>query len=301
MTRNHSSPNIAIVRMWEGLGNQLFQYSFARALKERNIVKVYIDPYKSYEPLYHTGGSRTNRKFALDNFCITLPVKDITTINSLNFFAQKNIFQKLKFYSSKKGIGKWIFFEQAEPYEYNAKVFQLDKNIYFKGWFQHELYFKSIRNILLKEIRPQKKILINSFLKQLLEQPNIVSIHIRRGDYYQLGNVLPPAYYKKAISLIKSKILDPVFLIFSDETQYAKKILKDEENTIFMGDFQSYKDYEELFIMSRCKHNIIANSTFSWWGSWLNQFADRIVISPKYWTSQNNDNTIYIPNKWIKI
>lgn len=292
---------IAIVRIWEGLGNQLFQYSFARALQEKNNVRVYIDPYKSYEDLYHTGGAKITRQYSLNNFCITLPAKDITRVNSLYFLSQKNLLEKIKFCLAKKGIGKWTFYEQQEPYEYLHKLLHLNQNIYLKGWFQQELYFKDIRNILLDEIKPKKEVLINSSLKKVLAQQNVVSVHIRRGDFLKLGNVLPQAYYKKAVSIIKSKYSNPVFLVFSDEIQYAKRIFREETNVIFMSDEQSWQDYEELFIMSCCKHNIIANSTFSWWGAWLNQYEDKTVIAPRYWTSQKTKDTFCLPSEWVKL
>jgi hypothetical protein len=138
-----------------------------------------------------------------------------------------------------------------------------------------------------------------------LESSNAVSLHIRRGDYvddvknkYLLTFGLE--YYNEAVSYIKQTVVDPVFYIFSDDIDWAKNNLKIGE-AIFVSS-PDIKDYEELVLMSKCKHNIIANSSFSFWGAWLNQNFNKIVIAPKKWSNKFVKQYSNIaPPDWIRL
>ena len=121
---------------------------------------------------------------------------------------------------------------------------------------------------------------------------------MRRGDYVKIGKSLPLYYYHKAIGMMYNKYLTPVFLLFSDDIIWAKKQFEGYQNIYFIPDFGKYEDYEELMIMSRCKSNIIANSTFSWWGAWLNNNPSKIVIAPNEENWMRSQKGI-IPCDWI--
>jgi hypothetical protein len=168
------------------------------------------------------------------------------------------------------------------------------------GFFQSEKYFNHNRKSILdflnfKEISE----MVNEKYSKLLTN-NLTSIHIRRGDYLKLSNYHPVQnldYYNSAIDLVINKTDN--FIIFSDDIDWCKKNFK-LDKTIYID---CEKDYIELYLMSLCKNNIIANSSFSWWGAWLNNNPNKIVIGPKNWfgsSIQHNSNDI-LPKSWIKI
>ena len=134
---------------------------------------------------------------------------------------------------------------------------------------------------------------------------NSVSIHVRRGDYLNgyyfetLGKICDIDYYKRAIALINKEVNDPYFYIFSDDPGYVAENLKIENATYV--DFNRGRDsWQDMYLMSQCKHNIIANSTFSWWGAWLNTNLNKIVIAPNRWFANMDNDEIVLP-EWIRL
>ena len=161
--------------------------------------------------------------------------------------------------------------------------------IYLNGYWQTEKYFIEYADIIRNELRSNVKI----------DLGNSTSLHVRRTDYLKSNGfhpVQPIEYYEKAISLIGDY---ERLLVFSDDIQWCKDNLKFDNMTFIEG----YKDYEDIWTMSMCKNNIIVNSSFSWWGAWLNENPDKKVIAPLNWFGpQSNLNTSdIIPNEWIKI
>ncbi len=174
---------------------------------------------------------------------------------------------------------------------------------FYDGFYQSEKYFGHNRQLILDNITPTEGILtyIRDHYKDLLRLDNTVTIHVRRNDYVRnqaYHAVLPIDYYKNAINNfdIKSN-----FIIFSDDIEWCKQNFDFLENKYFI---ESEKDYIELFLMSMFNDNIIANSSFSWWGAWLNKNRDKKVIGPSTWfgpmyASWNTSDII--PESWIKI
>lgn len=162
-----------------------------------------------------------------------------------------------------------------------------------KGYWQNEKYFKDIRPILLKDFTLKKK--TKNFLKfkKLISGVNSVSIHVRRGDYVKrkvTGNyhgVLDLDYYRQAVEIIRKKVKKPRFFVFSDDPT--------------ISNFSGLTNSEELILMSLCKHQIIANSSFSWWGAWLNRNPAKIVIAPQRWFRAKIDDFEIVPQPWIKL
>ena len=169
-------------------------------------------------------------------------------------------------------------------------------NCYIKGWFQNEKYFRNIRKELLREFVPRNKIKIERELISVVRERESVAIHIRRGDYVRLNETLSLSYYSKAIDFIKKFYKKPVFLFFSDDLKWVKQNMKIDGRCVFVNEDRALQDFEELFIMSRCKSNIIANSTFSWWAAWLNPNKEKIVIAPKSEWAE-----LLVPEGWFLI
>ena len=140
----------------------------------------------------------------------------------------------------------------------------------------------------------------------LIKNKNSVAIHIRRGDYLKnpkarcFHGILGEDYYKKSISYVKKTVKNPFFFIFSDEVELVKKtfFFFNKKNFIFIDTKSTIND---LHLMSNCKHFIIANSTFSWWGAWLSKNKHKIILAPKKWVRAKISTPDIIPESWIKI
>ena len=265
-----------IVRILGGLGNQMFQYAYAKSLQEKGYqVKIDLSKIKKYK--LHGG-------YQLDKFKIDLEVST-----------------PLSNFLSKLGLRKSI---KEKSLLFNPKFLKIPKNEYVKGYFQTEKYFSDIREVLLKQFVVKKE-LSNSTLKYLKEitiENNSCSIHIRRGDYIEnskaneVHGTCDLEYYKEAIKHLRKEFKDVTFFIFSDDISWVKKNLKVKNATYIEHEVIPHED---MHLMSACKHNITANSSFSWWGAWLNQNNNKTVISPKKWFI-NKENEVAVTN-WIQL
>lgn len=186
-----------------------------------------------------------------------------------------------------------------------TKLFSSKKYLY--GDFQSEKYFKDIEGQIRNEFTLSKKLSAESeLLLSAINSTNAVSIHLRGGDYArgpkaQFHGTCPPEYYSHAIEMIRTKISSPHFYIFTDDIAWAEKHITFPKPYTLVSNALRLA-YEELILMSACKHHIIANSTFSWWGAWLNPKPQKIVIAPQKWfTSMIDDSKNIIPDTWIKI
>lgn len=282
-----------IVRIWEGLGNQMFQYAYARALKEKGIL-VRLDLDKSYDQVFAKYRNHMLRENGIQNFRISIPSIEVCSYRSYNYLNQNSVIEKVVFWLAKHSLWKYKFYEE-EIQAYSDRTANIRGNYYLKGWFQSEKYFKHIRSVLLKEFTPKTKIRVSQKLRTAFEDLESVSLHVRRGDYVRINQALNIVYYKKAIEYMKQIYDNPIFLIFSDDLEWVKEHLFINARYIYVNEDRKLEDYEELFIMSRCKSNIISNSTFSWWAAWLNQNENKTVIAPKKWTKEQGN---IVPDEW---
>lgn len=286
-----------IIRVWEGLGNQMFQYAYARAMKERG-EHVRLDMGRYYDDMFSKTQGSCSRENGIHNFNIRISSIDVEQYGKYKYLRKKTLLDNVIFFLSKHSLWRYNFYETASA-GYYEKAVCLHGNYYIKGYFQNERYFADIRDILLREFTPKRKIVISSRLRSVLSGSETVSVHIRRGDYVRLRNNLNLAYYEKALEQIRKFYQNPVFLIFSDDLVWVKENMQlPEENVFYVNEDGNYADYEELLIMSRCKSNIIANSTFSWWAAWLNQNDEKHVIAPKKWF---RSQTGIVPDEWTTI
>lgn len=205
-----------------------------------------------------------------------------------------NIFKNLKIDSPKNYVNKIVF-----PFHYEK--LNLNDGDLVDGFFQSEKYFKHNKSEILNFINFEDiSKNVHKKYEFLINIKNTTSIHIRRGDYVKLHNHHPPQtldYYKQSINEVKNKT--DMFIIFSDDIDWCKENLN-LDNSIYIS---NEKDYNELYLMSLCRNNIISNSSFSWWGAWMNSNEQKIVIGPKRWFGPmitHNTNDI-LPKEWIKI
>lgn len=279
--------HIIIVRIWEGLGNQMFQYAYARMLSLQGN-QVYLDFDKAYEEKLASKFYGTERKTGITHFCIKLKGINVFEYKHYNYIEQKSLLSKMVFGLAIRGMWPYKFFEEKEP-GYSIRKERIRGNSYVKGWFQSEKYFNKYRDVLLREFIPKEKIKISPRLKYLLDKEETVSIHIRRTDYIRNRNVLVMNYYKRAIAVMNERVKEPVYIIFTDDYEWVKKNFQCGEESYFIDENENLLDYEQLLVMSKCKNNIIANSTFSWWAAWLNRNPNKFVISPSKWFEGQDD------------
>jgi hypothetical protein len=275
-----------------GLGNQLFQFVVGYILAKKNKInlRINVESFNSYD-----------LEFELDKFP-EIRKLNIHKIKNYNFFAKIYLYLYNKLFLDNQEFEK-------SPFVFNGDLLKekIVKNVTIKGFFQSEKYFVNYKKIVLKLFRFSKTRdkLLQKYLN-LIKNKNSVAIHIRRGDYLNnpkvryVHGILKEDYYKKSISYFKKRVKNPIFFIFSDDIELVKKtfFFFNKEKFIFIDTKSSIND---LHLMSNCKHFIIANSTFSWWGAWLSKNKHKIICAPKNWLRAKISTPDIIPDSWIKI
>ena len=292
-----------IVKLSGGLGNQLFQYSFGRYLSLKHNTELKLDI-----QLNINASDFTPRLLGLSKYNIDLNFATNNEIESYKFFKtgslsriERKLNQRFPFLNKRYVVEK--------PFTILNNDLLLD-DCYYEGYWQSEYYFKSIKNILINDL--QFNFDLNESNKLLVEDISnsmSVSLHIRRSDYLSVSSnakifsICTLKYYQDAISYFNLKFGKPIFYIFSDDIAWVKENFVGENFVIV--DINQDDPHSDMYLMSQCKHNIIANSTFSWWGAWLNSTEDKVVISPKEWyrNKEINTNAILslIPKEWAVI
>ena len=288
---------LIIVKLNGGLGNQLFQYAMGRHLSEINQTELKLDiswyekGIRNYELKYF------NIKAGLTTTEDTILITKMTTRWSHRI--DRNIIQKLKPYHRRNHVH-----ERRTGFDHS--ILEAYDNTYLTGYWQSEKYFKFVEPILRQELQFREPMdEKNRAMIRQIRETNAVGLHIRRGDYVsnreyrQTFGICDLSYYRNAILHITSKVPDTRFFVFSDDPVWAKENMG-VSNTAFVTHNQGTDSYRDMQLMSLCQHNIIANSTFSWWGAWLNPNPDKIVIAPKNWFADARlHNKDLIPDTWI--
>lgn len=266
-----------IIKLIGGLGNQMFQYALGRhlAYKHRTSLRLDITEFETYK---------------LHKY-------------SLQFF---NILGEIASPDNREKISPILI---KEPhFHFSPEILDSPDNTYLEGYWQSEKYFKEMESMLRQDftLKDEFAKLDNEALDAITAHES-VSLHIRRTDYItrektnRVHGVCSLEYYQATISRIAESVKNPYFFVFSDDIRWAKDNLKLDYPVMYV-DHGPEKNYEDLILMSRCKHNILANSTFSWWGAWLNANPSKTVIAPKKWFNDTSRNTKdLIPDGWITL
>jgi hypothetical protein len=253
-----------ITKLQGGLGNQLFQWAYGKALAAKNGTNLFLDT-----SFYYNQTGNTHRNYELTKFpnliCKNPEIEDKKTII----------------------IG--------DNFQYNEFIYNENYHYYLNGFWQSEKYFLNASDLIRKQLQPTTEIIEK--LKQQINGKS-VSLHVRRTDYVTSNGFHPVQtleYYNKALEIIGNH---DQLLVFSDDINWCKENLK-YENILFI---ENQDNVEDLWLMSLCDHNIIANSSFSWWGAWLNKNKNKIVIAPNNWfgVQTNLNNLDIIPANWVK-
>jgi len=289
-----------IVKVIGGLGNQMFQYAFFIALSKRFLdedILVDCSFFDSYG--LHNG-------LELESvFDIKLPKASKRQLLQVRWPVKNyNMYRVIrKFFPNRKTV-----YIEVEEFVFDKFVFEQKGDIYFDGYWQNHLYFNDISKIIstsfiFKNILDERN---EDLLRYIKNEKSSISIHVRRGDYLKSNlykGLCDLDYYRNAIKYIINKLDNPVFFVFSNDIDWCKDNLMDLLNA-FPTTFVSWNDgknsYIDMQLMSCCKCNIIANSSFSWWAAWLNSFCDKIVIAPTKWINRSKSENI-IPDEWIRL
>ena len=291
---------MVVINLKGGLGNQLFVYASASAIAKSRKQNLVFDVQSFDNDPY-------NRKFALEPFKID---NRCFTKNEVNSFLSLSIVERTLNYMKSKT--KKLYYS-LNDLELDLAILEVNpKNQYLNGYFANSLYFQTFRTELLKYITLKEEYQTELYKRKItwIKQNNFISVHIRRADYVsdkgasQLFETLDRKYYDRAINYFQTNaVSSEKFLFLSDDIEWVKNEFSDMENAYFIDEKELYKDYFDIMFMAACEHNIIANSTFSWWGAWLNKNPNKVVIAPKKWYKNPDyqaiyENSSFIPKTW---
>jgi Glycosyl transferase family 11 len=284
---------MVIVKIWGGLGNQLFQYSFGKYLAHQLGTQVKYDVQTN-----NTLSSFTQRDFVLSAFNVSLDIATKAEVDKMKYFRniqlariERKLAQQIPFIFPKH------FVEQNIPL--SPDKLSVKDNCYYQGYWQSYKYLAPCEAVLRNELLLKEQ--PGTAAKNICGRINAslsAGIHIRRGDYIAHPHFIncTTEYYQNAIAYLKQ--IDPgiEFFIFSDDIAWCKANFAGEEFSFVEGN----SNYEDLWLMSLCRHQVIANSTFSWWAAWLNNNPGKKVVAPGKWhgkkeAGQNN----LLPSEWI--
>ena len=265
--RQSDKKKVIIVRLMGGLGNQLFQFSFGSKLSLNSTKRLLLDV-SAYSSDCKRLPQLCDYEFAGKQICLT---------NNQRLNIQYYLARKLNLKC------KNIIIEQ-EPYS----CLQIsDSFLYYVGYWQNVNYLYDMGSFRKKLVYKGRYSDKQKELNYFIETVNSVAIHIRRTDYLspenKYYNVLSSQYYECCMSIINERLEDAYFFVFSDDMEFAKKMFQKYENIIFVDDSYENADVQDFEMMRKCKHFIIANSTFSWWASQLADYSAKIMLAPKTW------------------
>jgi hypothetical protein len=295
-----TNKNSICMRLLGGLGNQLFQFSAGYALSKEKGVPLVLDA-SSY-------ASDELRKLEITNFSLPEDIKICRTINP----------------AISKKIKPWhlSYWRQNQsrmlPYKekrhcFDPSIFSINQTAYLKGYFQSPLYFDGYRNDLRDIFKLKSTISASSqnYLDAISAAATSVSVHIRRGDFlskaetHSSHGVLDRSYYDQALDLLRKLYgRDVQLFFFTDDPDWIEEAFSDIQNAQAVRGNGDHP-WEDLYLMAQCDHNIIANSTFSWWGAWLNDNEEKTVIAPRHWFSRDKHCQTptfdMFPDGWITL
>ncbi len=247
-----------------GLGNQMFQYAFMLHLRKNGFGVVADTSLYNYVRMHQ--GYELERVFGIQ--------EDIFNKGGVHLLWLRFL---IKYHPR--------LFITIDPLCYKEDNINRGKK-YIYGFWQDERYFDDVKNEIKRSFVFQDIDGRNRAVAEAMYSCNSVSVHIRRGDYASYGMpIMDDEYYKKAILYVNGKIEAPSYYVFSDDHKVAEKLMKNLNVDYNIVDWNNGTDsYKDMYLMSQCKYNIIANSSFSWWGAWLNNYTGKMVVAPKVWS-----------------
>lgn len=285
-----------IVELAGGLGNQMFQYAFGIATAERTNSKLFLD--QRFLEIKDQPAGFTLRDYELDIFGVSnqniLPSNLFSKATKLQGSLKAKLFRKI--------APQFSTYIKEDSKKFHPEYLKTNKEVYLRGYWQNPRYFDDYKEVILKAFEFQKGWSSSGkeFADQIAAQPQAISIHVRRGDYLKNPfnlKVCNQEYYQKSIEHFKE--INGHYFIFSDEPKWVLENFDLKSNcTVVDRKGSPETNYEDFRLMSLCHHHIIANSSFSWWGAYLNNKPNKKVIAPKLWDQLRSSKDV-CPSEWI--
>lgn len=292
---------MVIVNLIGGLGNQMFQYATARAVAHAYNVPLLLNAsgFENYDL----------RRYELDELAINARLATEADLIQAGVNSKpRNFFDKVQ-----KAIGldrsAKLFKEQS--FAYDERIEHVAPPVYLDGYWQSERYFLRIADLLRQEFQLKKPIdIANMGLATQISDAGkfAVSLHVRRGDYVtnphtaEYHGICSLDYYRAAVNYVAERVGTPHFFVFSDDIPWVKENLKLVHPATFVDLNGADRGAWDMALMKICRHHVIANSSFSWWGAWLNPHVDKMVVAPKRWfAGASHDTADLLPKSWILI
>lgn len=278
--------SMRLIKMTGGLGNQMFIYALYLSMKQKGInVRIDLSDMVHYH-VHH--GYEMHRVFHLPpvEFLMNQKLKKV-----VEFLFFKTVLER------KQG-------GRLEPY-FGKQAWPL---IYYKGFYQNERYFADCKDLIRQAFRfdlTQANELSLQLVKEMEGDKCAVSLHVRRGDYLlpkhqSAGSVCTLDYYQRAVDEVMRRMPNARFYVFSDGMDWVKVNIHLPEHTTFVTHNVGNDSWQDMMLMSHCRHNVICNSTFSWWGAWLNAHEDKQVFCPDRWSTREAASD-YVPESWVQL
>lgn len=284
------------VRLAGGLGNQMFQYACGRALARRSGHELVLDT-----TLLHRPELTMPRPYGLGVFRLAARLATPAELAE-----QPSALERLKARLGLRVASGWNLLNEPH-FHFTPGLFPAQfQRLALLGFWQSEKYFCDHADIIRRDfsLRPEHAVRLDTALLERMRSAASISLHIRRGDYVtdastsHIHGVCPPDYYRRAATQLAAQVRAPEFFVFTDDPAWARENLKLDFPQHLVSD-GSWQDFEELILMSHCRHHIIANSSFSWWGAWLDPRPDKLVCAPKAWFQHSpNDTRDLVPAAW---
>jgi len=287
-----------IVRMIGGLGNQMFQYAMARSLADHHNANLKLDlsDFEHY----------TLRRYELQDFNVRAEIAGREDLDSLKVRLRSyTLWQRMK----RRILPDSPMVFRERSFAYNKEVHRIRPPVYLDGYWQSERYFASNIAVIRKDFTLNVPLdPSNTEMMAFIGSVNAVSLHVRRGDYIEDPNtnrfhgVCPIGYYNDAVTYISCRVGQIHLFVFSDDYEWASHNLIFDHPTTFVTLNSNTRGIFDMMLMRQCKHHVVANSSFSWWGAWLNPSESKIVVAPQKWFRDGSQDTCdLVPARWVLI
>ena len=292
---------MVITNLIGGLGNQMFQYAVGRALSLRHGVPLRLDISDFSWYGLHQGFELRRIFNCTEEIATKVDRRRVLGWQFFPGFRRLLLKPRMAVFRSKGFV--------VEPYlRYWEGIENIPSNCYITGYWQSERYFSEFSHQIRRDFSFYTPLSSeNDELVNKINHLTAVSLHVRRGDFVNnptttaAHGLCSPSYYQMAIQYIAYRVSQPYFFIFSDDIAWVKENLEIGFPCQYVDHNQGAESYNDMRLMSLCQHHIIANSSFSWWGAWLNPSEEKIVVAPKRWFAKQIDTRDLLPPGWVSL
>jgi len=293
---------MVIVRLKGGLGNQMFQYAAARRMALAHNVPLKLDI--SWFALW------PDRAYALHALGIQEAFATPDELRQITGPPAKGVARVLFRLRRRFGIAyEWRLIHERTLSPFDPRVLKAPPRVYLDGYWQSEKYFSDVADTIRREftIASQPDARTRAIADHIATTES-VSVHVRRGDYVAdpraswARSVCTPDYYRRCVARLAERLASPHLFLFSDDPRWVAANLRFDHPVTLVSESAPHTEHSELRLMSACRHHIIANSSFSWWGAWLNPRPDKLVLAPRRWMNDPRvDDRDVLPPAWVRV